>query len=111
EHPWNTRGASGGGRSMSDKKREKRAGRRLTKRLIDSLKPKTKAYRVYDADTRGFVLTIAANGAKTFGLRYGTRARRRWVRLGEYGPMTVEQAREQAERYVRASDLGEDPMA
>lgn len=89
----------------------KRAGRRLTKRTLDSLKPKAKPFRVYDTDLCGFFVTVTPKGTKTLGVRFGPRNRRRWLRIGAFGEMTLEAAREAAGLILAKSDLGQDPVA
>lgn len=82
---------------------------KLTKRTIDSLKPGEKPWTAYDSELRGFFVRVMPSGKKTFGVRYGTRGRRRWMSVGEYGRLTVEEAREGARRKLAQADLGGDP--
>ena len=99
------------GDRATDRPQPKRVGRALTKRTLDSLKPKARPYRVYDASLCGFFVTVTPKRTKTFGVRFGPRNRRRWLRVGVYGEMTLEAAREAAGLILAKSDLGQDPAA
>ena len=80
--------------------------RKLTKRVIDSLKSDTtKGTRVYDSKLAGFYVTAFPDGRKTFGVRYGGRKGRKRLTLGTYGEMTVEDARAAAGRALAQAKL------
>lgn len=80
--------------------------RKLTKRVIDSLKSDTtKGTRTYDAKLAGFYVTAFPDGRKTFGVRYGGRKGRKRLTLGTYGEMTVEAARDAAARALSQAKL------
>jgi len=86
--------------------------RRLTKRLIDSLAAPAGKDRVrhYDSEIPGFGVTVYASGRKAFFLQYGPEKRRRRVKLGDYGPMTPDAARERALAILAEVVKGSDPV-
>lgn len=80
--------------------------RRLTKRLVDALKP---GETLWDSDVSGFGVRCQRR-SKVFVLKVRVRRRQRWFSIGAYGsPWTVEKARDRA-RAIRGSVAdGEDP--
>ncbi len=83
----------------------------LTKRLVDSVPAPAKgSKKVYDDQLTGFGLVVYASGRRSFFIEYGPKGHRKRMTLGQYGPLTVEKARELAK--VRLSDvvLGDDPL-
>jgi integrase len=87
-----------------------RKPRKLTKKLVESLRTRDlKGIRVYDAELPGFHVTTFPSGRRTFGVRYQAGTSRRWVTIGPFGPLTVEQAREAARQILSEATLGGDP--
>ena len=85
----------------------KRSLIRITKSKIDSL---SAGQTIWDSDVAGF--GIAANQhSKTFKLKYYHKGRQRWLTIGEYGPLTAEEARKQALAYKAKIQAGFDPAA
>jgi len=82
----------------------------ITKRVVDSLAPKERRYVVWDATTRGFGLRVNKDGTKTFVLKYFNEGKQRWLTLGKYGGLTVEQAKKLALHSLGEAALGEDPV-
>jgi integrase len=87
----------------------------LTDRSLKSAKPKQSVYRIRDAsgdaELKGFGVTIAPAGTKTFFLGYTSpiSGKRRQVTLGRYPSTSLKDARQKA-RVARASiTLGNDP--
>jgi integrase len=88
----------------------------LTKRDVETAKPRSGDYFVWCAKTAGFGVRIypatAANptGKKVFiaQVRVGRATRR--VKIGAFGPFTVEQARKRAEEVIRMAAAGQDPQ-
>jgi hypothetical protein len=67
---------------------------KLTKRLVESLVPKEKAYEHRDAEVTGFICRVEPTRLKTFWLAYsfgGKRGNR--YKLGTLGNVSVEGAR------------------
>lgn len=88
---------------------------RLTKRTIDSLKKAKARYTVWDSDLKGFGLRVETTGTKTFIVRYrvggGRRGTPRQFKIGRYGKLTPEGARDQATNVLAQVELGQDPQA
>jgi integrase len=82
----------------------------LTKRLIGSAGPKQLDYFLWCSCVPGFGVRIYPSGKRVFicQVRVGRATRR--VKIGAYGPYTVEQARQRAEEIVRAASEGRDPQ-
>jgi integrase len=87
----------------------------LTDRSLKSAKPKQSVYRIRDAsgdaELKGFGVTVAPAGTKTFFLGYTspTNGKRRQINLGRYPSTSLRDARQNA-RVARASiTLGNDP--
>lgn len=93
---------------------EARKVERLGKRAVDAAKPAASAYRLWDADLKGFGLKVAPTGVKTYFVWYrvgsGRNAPRREYTIGRHGPLTPDQARGEAERVLGRVSLGEDPQ-
>jgi integrase len=89
---------------------------KLTKRTIDALAPREKDYIEWDAELKGFGVRIMPSGTKTFIIEYrpgsGGRSvnKQKW-RLGRYGELAPEQARNIARVHLARIRLGHDPQA
>lgn len=88
---------------------------RLTKRVVDGAAPEGQRFIVWDRDLKGFGLRVEPSGAKTFLVRYrvggGRRGTRRQFKIGSYGALTPDQARQRAEEVLATVELGGDPQA
>lgn len=92
----------------------KRSDVLLTKRVADAALPGPKRYDVWDSRLAGFGLRVEPSGAKTFIIRYradggGRTAPRRFIAVGRFGALTVEEARKRARTLLGAAAKGEDP--
>lgn len=90
------------------------SGTVLTKRTVDALAPGEQRYEIWDSATPGFGLRVGPSGVKTFVVRYranggGRTAPRRYMTVGRYGAVTVEQARKKAQQLLAEATVGEDP--
>lgn len=85
----------------------------LTKKAIEALEVTGKRYAVFDDDLKGFGVRVGTKGDKAFYLLYragkGRSAPKRWLRLGSFPSVTVEQAREIAKKKLGEVALGGDP--
>lgn len=86
----------------------------LTKQVVDRAIPRPKRYDLWDSKLAGFGLRVEASGTRTFIARYradggGRTAPRRFLTIGRFGPLTVEEARKQARTVLAAAATGEDP--
>lgn len=87
---------------------------RLTKTTIDLAQPRDRRYELWDAELAGFGIRIERSGVKTFVIRYradggGRSAPRRFMTVGRFGTLTVEQARKRARELLAAATVGDDP--
>jgi hypothetical protein len=87
---------------------------KLAKRSVDGLKPTDRAFIAFDTELHGFGVRVMPSGAKTFVLEYrpsggGRGVAKRRLKLGRYGPLTVDEAREKARRAHARVELGADP--
>ncbi len=86
---------------------------KLTKRSVEALQVTGKRYGVFDRDVTGFAVRVGASGDKSFYLVYragkGRTATKKWLRLGTFPTMSVEQARDIAKQKAAQVALGEDP--
>ena len=86
---------------------------RLTKRTIDGLKPdRRRDVFLWDGELRGFGVRMKPSGTKTFIIQYrNVEGRTRRCVIGQYGVLTVEQARDLAQKKLAAVIDGADPSA
>lgn len=86
---------------------------RITKRTIDSLRPKATDYYVFDTETTGFGVRVRATGGMSYIVQYkagpGRGAATRRVTLGAIGKMTPDDARKEASKILGRVAHGEDP--
>lgn len=86
---------------------------KLTKRCVDGLKPETKRYRVNDTELPGFNVMVQPNGREALNYRYrvggGRGAMQRELRIGLFGELTVEEARNIAHDWAADVRRGGDP--
>jgi hypothetical protein len=65
---------------------------------------------LWDATVKGFNARRQKSEAITFSVFYRTHdQQQRWHRIGRFGVWTPDQARKEAQKVLRARDLGEDP--
>ncbi len=85
----------------------------LTKRVVDAAKVEGSGWSwLGDGEVPGFGVLVYGSGTKTFALRYRTRnGRQRMMKLGQYGELTVQQARDMARKEKVRVLEGEDPRA
>src|SRR4051812_32273953 len=90
--------------------------KRITKALVDRVGVTEQGNRalIFDTDLAGFGLRVTP-GAKTFIVQYrvghGRTAPKRRLSLGQYGALTVEQARQLAKEILADVARGADPAA
>lgn len=85
--------------------------KRLTKRVVEALAPRSERYVVWDSELKGFGVRVTPQGRKTYLVRYRTTggADRR-LTLTTHGVMTTEEAREQARLALADAAMGGDPQ-
>jgi len=87
---------------------------KFTKRVIDNLPPsESKTGTVHwDSELKGFGVRVFPSSRKTFVIKFRARSgRQRWLKLGAYGPLTVERAREMAKVELAKVVEGQDPAS
>lgn len=85
---------------------------KLTKRLIDWLQSDGSKHGTlfWDDELAGFGIRVYPSGAKMFFVKFRARSgRQRWLKLGAFGPLTAEHAREKAKLELAKVIDGEDP--
>lgn len=87
----------------------RRATVKLTKRAVDALPPgPPKGAWTADAEMRGFFV-VSYPYSKSFFVRYQHGSARKVMKVGAYGPLTVDEARMKARDLLSAAQLGNDP--
>jgi integrase len=84
----------------------------LTKRQIDTVRRTvSREIRLWDNDPRGFGARIKRTGVATFFVQYTSPVTGRKTRytLGQYGRLTLEEARKEARKALGSVAKGEDP--
>jgi integrase len=88
-------------------------GQRISKRLVDSLRPTKKESIIWDSALPGFGVRVRTSGAMSYVLVYragaGRKAPVRKVTLGAVGKITPDTARELAQKALGAIAHGGDP--
>jgi integrase len=87
----------------------------FTKRTLEAL-PAGGARGTWYAETGagalpGFYVVVYASGTKVFFARYRQGMARRFVRIGRFNPLTLDQARIKAKSVLAHAQLGDDPQA
>lgn len=89
---------------------------RLTKTVVDSAEATDKRFMVWDSELVGFAIRVEPSGTKSFVVRYradggGRSAPQRYVTIGRFGNLTVEEARKEAKKVLGRIAVGQDPAA
>ena len=85
---------------------------KLTKRVIDGLQSDGAKHGTlfWDSELKGFGIRVFPKGVKTFVIKFRTRSgRQRWLKIGTFGALTAEKAREKAQVELARVVNGEDP--
>jgi integrase len=85
----------------------------LTKTVIDRAPTRSRAYVLWDSNLQGFGCRVHPSGRRTFIVQYRLRGSRKSYQptIGEYGTLTLAQARQQAAGMLAAARFGADPQA
>ena len=85
---------------------------KLTKILVDKLKPKNHDYRVWDDKASGFGVRVKPSGALSYFVSYRTGAKKtRRYTIGHCEDITPTEARKKAIQILAQVSIGDDPMA
>ena len=82
---------------------------KLTKRLIDALPARAETYTVWDQEIPGFGVRVMSSGKKSFVLKYSIHRQQRWITLGRFGDLTLEEGRNVARSRRGEVAKGIDP--
>jgi integrase len=86
---------------------------KFTKRAVDAIESTNKRQVFFDDDFTGFALRVSETGKKSFYFSYrtgkGRAAEKKWVMLGAFPTMSVEQARQKAKDMAASVQQGIDP--
>jgi integrase len=90
---------------------EAAAASRLTKRLVESIKPDpARELWAWDAELKGFGLRVMPNGLRTYVIQYRDAGRHtRRMTLGRHGVITAEEARKRAMQRLATVAAGGNP--
>lgn len=85
---------------------------KLTKRVIDAAVPQSKDVVIWDSEVAGLGLKVTPSGRKSFVLFYRTASgEQRKPKVGDYGAITLDQARGIARDMLGTVRAGGDPSA
>jgi integrase len=86
---------------------------KLTKAAVEKLEATGKRYNQFDSELKGFCVRMGVSGHKVFYFVYragkGRGTALKWLRLGAFPSISVEQARAMARKMAASVALGEDP--
>ncbi len=83
---------------------------KLTKTVVDAARPQPQDVELRDTVVPGFLCKVTPTGRKVFMLQYRTNSGvRRKPALGQFGELTVEQARSLAQDWLAEVRRGSDP--
>jgi integrase len=80
----------------------------ITKRRVDALRP---GESLVDDQVRGFVVRSLKTGSVSYGLRYSSGGKQKWLSIGLHGRLTPSQAREIAQQRAGEVAAGRNPLA
>lgn len=85
---------------------------KLTKTVVDAAQKEEEPYELRDTVIPGFLLKVTPTGRKIFMLAYvANNGQRRKPAIGQFGEITVEQARSIAQDWLADVRKGKDPSA
>ncbi len=85
--------------------------KKITKRVIDTLKPQKTDLFIWDSDIPGFGVKVTPSGTRVYILQYrmsGAGVRR--YTIGKHGTWTPDSARKEAQRLLGQVRIGKDPQ-
>jgi integrase len=84
---------------------------KLTKRMVDAIRPGEAESFVWDDEPPGFGLRVLPSGRRSYLIQYRAKGRTRRLVLGPHGVLTPELARDKAIRLLADVRGGADPSA
>ena len=83
---------------------------KITKRFLEAAQPKDKAYEIWDSEIKGFHVIVLSSGRKTFYFRYYDLFKKNQrFKIGLFGNLSCEEAREVAKGLAGDVAKGQDP--
>jgi len=82
---------------------------KITKRIVDFAKPKSKEYFIWDSEMRRFGLRVLPSGRKSYVIHYRRNGRYRRLTVGQHGELTPSEARDIAREHLVEVARGGDP--
>ncbi len=82
---------------------------KISKRTIETLAPQEADFFLWDDELKNFGVRVMPSGRKTFLVQYRAKGRTRRVKIGVFGSVTPDEARQQAQRLLGEVAHGEDP--
>src|SRR5688500_5294634 len=82
---------------------------KLTKRAADAIRPGERDQFVWDDELRGFGVRVCPSGVRNYLLQWKRAGRPRRLVLGTPGPITCEEARNEARTKLGEITKGHDP--
>src|SRR5882672_7968119 len=83
---------------------------KITKRAVESLKPRDTDYFVWDEDLACFGVRVMRSGIKSYVVQYRKGGRTRRNAFSRVGTMTPDDARKHARELLVEVDKGADPV-
>ena len=82
---------------------------KLTKRLVESITPAEKDSFVWDTELKGFGVKVSPKGKRIYILQTYITGQLKRITLGVHGPITCDQARQEAARLIGQIAGGANP--
>ena len=85
---------------------------KLTKKVLDKARyddVKGGGQYLWDDELTGFGVRINRRGSKSFVVTYRVKRRQRFVTVGRFGMLTLQEARKKAAKFLVAARIGGDP--
>lgn len=83
---------------MANKTKKEADRRKLTESILNKLTAQEKRYKVWDTVNPGLLVEVMPTGRKVFRLYYRQSGKVKWAVIGQYGSITLSQARDQAKK-------------
>lgn len=88
---------------------------KITRRLVEALKPTDKAFTTYDSEVKGFGIRVMPSGVATYIVEYrpgegGRAVAKKRMALGRTTELTPDEARKLASNTLSSVRHGEDPL-
>ena len=84
---------------------------RITKRVVDALRPRDRERVVWDDEIKGFGVRVHPTGKRVYIVKYRHRGRVVKTTIGPHGPIAPAEARARAAEIITAARTGRDPAA